>query len=222
MNDRQSTIDYIYLHGFASSPRSQKARYLFDRFAEIGIKLNVLDLDCDDFSNLTLTRQIEQTIAELPPDNIPVTLIGSSFGGLTAAWVAEKASQVKHLILLAPAFDFLAHWLPKIGDKQHKQWQESGYLSVYHYGAGKLLPLSYQFLVDASQYDDSKLIHSIDTLILHGKYDEVIPIEASYNYQQQRDRVTLIPLNSDHSMTDSLELIWQEITNFEFKNRSKI
>jgi pimeloyl-ACP methyl ester carboxylesterase len=214
------TNNYIYLHGFASSPKSHKARYLADRFAEINLNLQVLDLDLDDFSNLTLTRQIEQTIAALPPEDIPVTLIGSSFGGLTAAWVAEKTPQVKRLILLAPAFNFIAHWLPKIGDKQHKQWQELGYLSVYHYGAAKLLPLSYQFLVDANLYDDSQLIRPIETLILHGKYDEVIPIESSYNYQQQRDKVTLIPLESDHSMTDSLELIWQEIKNFEFENRS--
>jgi uncharacterized protein len=214
MNDRPSKTEYIYLHGFASSPQSHKARYLFDRFAEIGIELKVLDLNCNDFTNLTLTGQIEQTIAALPPENVAVTLIGSSFGGLTAAWVAEKVPQVKRLILLAPAFNFLAHWLPKIGDKQHQQWQESGYLPVYHYGAGKLLPLSYRFVVDASQYDDSKLIRPVETLILHGKCDEVIAIDSSYQYQQQRDRVTVIPFDSDHSMTDSLEIIWQEVKNF--------
>jgi uncharacterized protein len=214
MNDRSLTREYIYLHGFASSPRSHKARYLFDRFAEIDIELKVLDLNDNDFTNLTLTRQIAQTIAALPSENIPVTLIGSSFGGLTAAWVAEQVPQVQSLILLAPAFNFLAHWLPKIGDKQQKQWQELGYLAVYHYGEAKLLPLSDRFVVDASQYDDSKLIRPVKTMILHGKYDDVISIDSSYQYQQQRDRVTVIPLDSDHSMTDSLEIIWQEIKNF--------
>jgi hypothetical protein len=214
MNDRTATGEYIYLHGFASSPRSHKARYLFDRFGEIGIELKVLDLNCNDFTNLTLTRQIAQTIAALPSENIPVTLIGSSFGGLAAAWVAEQVHQIQRLILLAPAFNFLAHWLPKIGDKQQKQWHESGYLAVYHYEKAKLLPLSYQFVADASQYDDSKLIRSVETLILHGKYDDVIPIDSSYQYQQQRDRVIVISLDSDHSMTDSLETIWQEIRNF--------
>ena len=35
---------YIYLHGFASSPRSRKAVYLQTQFAEIGINLEVPDL----------------------------------------------------------------------------------------------------------------------------------------------------------------------------------
>ena len=50
---------YIYLHGFASSPQSSKAIYLRDRFAEINLNLEVLDLNQGDFTHLTLTRQIQ-------------------------------------------------------------------------------------------------------------------------------------------------------------------
>jgi predicted esterase YcpF (UPF0227 family) len=39
------TTAYIYLHGFASSPRSSKARYLRDRFKAINLNLAVLDLN---------------------------------------------------------------------------------------------------------------------------------------------------------------------------------
>ena len=123
-------MQYIYLHGFASSPQSYKAQYLQRCFADVGISLEILDLNQGNFSNLTLTRQIEQTVAAFKDKNI--TLIGSSFGGLTATWVGEKYPQVKCLILLAPAFGFLSHWLPKLGKVQFKQWQDSGYLSVYH------------------------------------------------------------------------------------------
>ncbi|NEQ23366.1 MAG: esterase, partial [Microcoleus sp. SIO2G3] len=35
---------FIYLHGFASSPKSAKAFYLCDRFAELDISLEVPDL----------------------------------------------------------------------------------------------------------------------------------------------------------------------------------
>jgi hypothetical protein len=107
------TAEYIYLHGFASSPQSSKAQYLRDRFSQWGLNLNILDLNGGDFSRLTLTRQIQQTQAIFPPAHIPVTVIGSSFGGLTAAWLAEKCPQIQRLILLAPAFGFLEHWLPK-------------------------------------------------------------------------------------------------------------
>ena len=45
--------DYIYLHGFASSPKSAKARYLRDRFSESQINLKAIDLNGGNFSHLT-------------------------------------------------------------------------------------------------------------------------------------------------------------------------
>jgi pimeloyl-ACP methyl ester carboxylesterase len=206
--------EYIYLHGFASSPQSHKAQYLRDRFSQWGLNLNILDLNGGDFSHLTLTRQIQQTQAIFPPAHIPVTLIGSSFGGLTAAWLAEKCPQIQRLILLAPAFGFLEHWLPKLGQARVKQWQESGYLSVYHYAQQRQLPLHYNFVTDLSQYRDEQLRRSLPTLILHGKNDEVIPIDASRKYACLRPWVELIELDSDHGLIDVLDAIEQAIKDF--------
>jgi hypothetical protein len=205
---------YIYLHGFASSPQSNKARYLRDRFGELDIDLNVLDLNQGDFSHLTLTRQIQQTVAAFPEGETDITLIGSSFGGLTAAWVAEKYPQVKHLILLAPAFGFPGNWMKRLGEEQIQQWQASGYLGVYHYGEDKLLPLHYQFVKDASNYNLSQLTRQLPGLILHGVHDDVVPIEVSRSYAAKHPPVKLIELNSDHGLNDVKEIIWQEIKNF--------
>ncbi|MBR8828620.1 MAG: hypothetical protein DSM107014_12095 [Gomphosphaeria aponina SAG 52.96 = DSM 107014] len=63
--------------------------------------------------------------------------------------------------------------MPKLGETQIQQWQQSGYLSVYHYGEGKLLPLHYQFLLDLIQYEETQLQQSVPTLILHGINDDV-------------------------------------------------
>ena len=204
-------MQYIYLHGFASSPQSHKAQYLGDRFTEIGLHLHILDLNAGDFSHLTLTRQIEQTVSAFSVADTPVTIIGSSFGGLTAAWLGEKYPQVQRLILLAPAFGFLDHWLPKLGEAQVKQWQHSGYLSVYHYGCNQQIPLHYQFVTDAQQYNESKLNKALPTVILHGKNDDIIPVEASRNYIRQHPWARLIELESDHNLTNVMPKIWQEI-----------
>ncbi len=207
--------EYIYLHGFASSPQSNKAQYLSDRAEEeMGIKLNILDLNRGDFTNLTLTRQIQQTVAAFSHKDTPITLIGSSFGGLTAAWVAGQYTQVKSLVLLAPAFGFPTSWLSRLGTAQVKQWQESNYLSVYHYGEDRYLPLNYQFVIDASSYDESKLNRNLPTLILHGKHDDVVPIEVSRNYASRHPQTQLIELDSDHGLNDVKDLIWQEIKAF--------
>ena len=207
---------YIYLHGFASSPRSRKAQELRDRFAALNLTLHIPDLNQDDFTHLTLTRQIKQVCGEFLPGQ-PVVLIGSSLGGLTAAWVAEQCPQVERLVLLAPAFEFLTHWLPKLGNQRLRAWQSGDPLMVYHYGAEQLLPLSYQFVVDSDRYRSSTpLQRPIPTLILHGLQDDVIPIHASRNYAQSRPWVELVELDSDHALADVSPAIWGSITQFLF------
>lgn len=205
-------MKYIYLHGFASSPDSAKARFIRDRFVEKQISLSVPDLNQNNFSELTLTRQIRQVSQEF--NDVPVTLIGSSLGGLTAAWLGEKYPQIERLVLLAPAFGFLSSYLTRLGSEAVQNWQESGFLSVYHYAEKRSLPLSYQFVLDSQNYADHALRRSIPTLILHGQRDEVIPLTASQQYAQSRSWVELIELDSDHGLGDALPEIWSKIQLF--------
>ncbi|KST67575.1 YqiA/YcfP family alpha/beta fold hydrolase [Mastigocoleus testarum] len=207
-------MQYIYLHGFASSPNSNKARYIEQRFAENKINLIIPDLNNNDFSHLTITRQVKQVTAYFDNAELPVTLIGSSLGGLTAAHLGEKHPVVQRLVLLAPAFGFLSHWLPKLGEEKIQRWEKEKYLMVYHYREEREVPLSYDFLTDANQYSEDGLQRSIPTLILHGKNDEVIPIEASRDFAGQRPWVKLVELDSDHSLGNVFPQIWREIHSF--------
>ncbi|WP_414552637.1 YqiA/YcfP family alpha/beta fold hydrolase [Anabaena sp. CCY 0017] len=205
---------YIYLHGFASSPKSAKAQDMSERFAQIQTKLKIPDLNAGDFSQLTITRQITQVAAEFPDDSTPVTLIGSSLGGLTSAYLAQQYPQVQRLVLLAPAFGFLSHWLTKLGDKEIQRWQQEKYLMIHHYGQGRSLPLSYNFVTDTEQYSEEILQRPIPTLILHGKQDQVIPITASREFARLRPWVELIELDSDHGLGNVMAEIWQAIHRF--------
>ncbi|MEH1847159.1 MAG: YqiA/YcfP family alpha/beta fold hydrolase [Nostoc sp.] len=207
-------MHYIYLHGFASSPNSAKARNIGDRFAQIQTELKIPDLNASDFLQLTITRQITQVAAEFNNDSTPVTLIGSSLGGLTAAHLGQQYLQVQRLVLLAPAFGFLSHWLPKLGDEQIQRWQQEKFLMIYHYGEQRSLPLSYDFVTDAAQYQEKLLQRPIPTLILHGKKDEVIPIKASRDFAYSRPWVELVELDSDHALGNVMEEIWQAICLF--------
>ncbi len=204
---------FIYLHGFASSPRSAKAQDLRDRFQAFGIALITPDLNQPDFAQLTLSRQLEQVAALLPIDQ-PVTIIGSSFGGLTAAWLAERHPQIERLILLAPAFQFLAQWLPRLGESTVQQWQAQNFLGVYHHAEQKMLPLTYSFVADLKQYDDAQLQRSVPTLLLHGTQDDVISIQASRDYAKRRSEVQLIELDSDHALGNVTDEIWKAICGF--------
>lgn len=203
--------DYIYLHGFASGPQSYKGTWLQSRLQTHGIDLLRLDLNQENFTHLTLTRQIQQVTQQIQG---PTTLIGSSLGGLVAAWATQQSDHVERLILLAPAFDFLTQWLAHLGPEQMKNWQTTGWLSVYHYGLQAQQQLHYDFLTDAQRYPDSQLNKSTPTLILHGQRDEVISLNASRLYTQYRPWVTLYPLDTDHGMADAMEDIWQHIQDF--------
>ncbi|MGB3533034.1 MAG: YqiA/YcfP family alpha/beta fold hydrolase [Microcoleaceae cyanobacterium] len=207
-----SETTYLYLHGFASSPQSRKAQYLQDRFRDLQLHLHLPDLNQEDFSRLTLTRQLQQIESEFSPQTSKKrAIIGSSFGGLTATWLTQRQFQADQLILLAPAFEFLQFWLPKLGSDQLEQWKTKGFLSVYHYSEQRQLPLNYQFVQDLMQYPDEQLIAPIPTLILHGQQDETIPIQASRDFAATRPWVKLIELESDHSLGNVLEQIWSEI-----------
>src|SRR5205085_4933815 len=49
----------LYLHGFASSPGSKKARYFQEHFAERGVAMEILDLAQGDFDHLTISGQLD-------------------------------------------------------------------------------------------------------------------------------------------------------------------
>jgi uncharacterized protein len=207
---------YIYLHGFASSPDSRKARYLADRFAELGLHLEIPDLNAGDFSHTTLSRQISQVndLLSDPNRQLPTVLIGSSLGGLIATIVAQNSSKIAKLILLAPAFQFLDFWLPRIGEDGLQLWQRNGYLPVYHYREKEKIPLHYQFIIDAEKYRNIDLDRPIPILIIHGINDETIPIKASRNFLKNHPQTHLIELESNHDLTDANQLIWTEINRF--------
>jgi hypothetical protein len=208
---------YIYLHGFASSPQSKKAQAFKQQFDRLGLPLHIPDLNQGDFSHLSLSRQIDQVKALVAPGSESVVLIGSSLGGLTAAWMAEQPelqARIEALVLLAPAFQFLAQWLPRLGSGQLSTWQTSGSLEVFHYSEQRNLPLSYRFIEDARQYQDEALRQVVPTLVIHGIHDEVIAVDASRAYAASRPWVTLVEVDSDHSLVDVQDEIWQGVRAF--------
>lgn len=211
-------MNYLYLHGLASGPRSRKAQDLRDRFHQIGHTLHIPDLNQGEFTQLTLSRQIQQVKSDyLANDYLardqPTMIIGSSLGGLTAAWVGQHCPQVRQLILLAPAFQFLHHWRSHIPADQWQQWQQTGTMNVYHYGYEKMMPLAYRFVTDLMQYEEASLSRPVPTLIIHGVYDEVVPIQVSRAYATGRSHVTLLEVTSDHTLGDQLDEIWEAIAH---------
>ncbi len=205
-------MNYLYLHGFASGVQSRKAQYLIDRFAERGHRLIAPDLNLGDFSSITLSKQL--SFLQDHYGDQPCCVMGSSLGGLLATLWAIANPLVESLILLAPAFRFSECLARSIGRTEMEKWQQEGVRNFYHYGFDRELPLHYEFFRDSQAHDERKLTREIPILIIHGAQDEVVLPDNSREFANDRAGVKLLIVDSDHSLTNVMDLIWQETQAF--------
>lgn len=209
-----SNYDYIYLHGFASSPDSGKAKFYKNEFAKLAINIYLPDLNNNNFSQLTLSRQINQVQQIIDKCTKPVILIGSSMGGLTSCILAEENQQIAKIILLAPAFKISKLWQDKITTQQLKEWQSNGSQNIFHYSYGYHVPLNYEFYTDLFSHEDANFKRKIDCLIFHGKADNVVPIRLSQEYVISNTKAQLISLEDDHGISKCLNKMWDMSVDF--------
>ena len=207
-------MNYLYLHGFASSPQSTKARYMQQKFAELGLTLHVPDLNLTDFSTVTLSEQLDYLDRTYLHNNEPIVVLGSSLGGFLALQLAAKSLLVQKLILLAPAFGFSHRIAKALGAENVTKWQQDGIREFYHYGLKRNVNLQFQFFVDAQKYSEENLTRSLPMLIFHGIDDDVVPASLSKEFAKRRSQVTLKLLNDDHALGKDLDSIWQDTKQF--------
>jgi hypothetical protein len=205
-------VRIVYLHGFASSPRSAKARFFSRRFGELGIPVEIPELDRGDFTSLTVSGQLE-AIEETVADRSAV-LMGSSLGGYLAALFASRHPRaVEKLILMAPAFRFPSRLRERYTSEEIDEWRRRGVWPIFHYGSNRKAQLGYRFVEDSRGYEDDPEF-SQAALIFHGTRDEVVPAEISRQYAVRRPHVELRLLDSGHELTDVLEEIWSGVRMF--------
>ncbi len=211
---------YFYLHGFASSPKSNKAQDFARRFAALGLTLHVPDLNVPTFERLTLTAMLEKVADEirtLPLDD--VCLMGSSMGGALALHFCDRyrdreAARVSKLFLMAPAFDFAANRWNDLGAEGINRWRESDAHEFFNYAAGGLRPVHYGLYEDLQGYNAYEIALSQPILIFHGRRDESVDVEQSVRFAATRPNVDLRVVDSDHQLLDQTDLMWAAAQTF--------
>lgn len=201
----------VYLHGFASSPQSSKARFFADRFAERGVPFEAPALDEGNFEALTISGQLG--VVEKAVTDGPVVLMGSSLGGyLAALFAARNPGKVEKLVLLAPAFQFPTRWKARYA-KELERWKADGTIPFFHYGYKEERGLGFQIVEDALKYEDEPDFRQ-PGLVLHGLRDEVVPAALSGAFAERHTNVQLHLLESGHELTDVLGELWSETAGF--------
>jgi hypothetical protein len=201
----------LYLHGFASSPASRKARFFAEKLAALGFAVEIPDLAEGDFKRLTITKQL--ALVERLGRSERVIVIGSSLGGYLAALYAARHPEVDRLILLAPALRFHRLWSQEFGPERLRLWREKGSIPVFHYGAGNNQLIGYQLMEDAAPFEPDPQFTQ-PCLLFHGDQDPLVPIAQSIEFAAAHPNVRLIGLHSGHELTDVLDKIWEESEKF--------
>jgi pimeloyl-ACP methyl ester carboxylesterase len=201
---------YLYLHGFASGPKSTKGVAFEQHFAPKGIRIERIDLRVPSFEHLRLSAMIEKVRSELDDHTV---LIGSSLGGLCAARVAENEKRVKGLVLLAPAFKLAERWRTALGPA-FDDWRDTGWRQVLDYTTGQPARIDFGFFEDCARIDRGWPSLECETLIMHGRRDETVPIDSSRELATVNPQVRLIELDDGHELVASLPTLLAETEVF--------
>jgi len=207
------TLRYLYLHGFASGPRSTKGVRFAEQFAARGRPLDRLDLRVPSFEHLRLSAMIATTQAAIGGPDDRAIVIGSSLGGLTAAWTAAHDPRVVALVLLAPAFQLVARWEALLG-ADWDRWRTTGWREVPDYTTGGRARIDFGFVEDARTIDVGMPALTVPTLILHGTGDDTVPIATSRQLAAANPHVRLIELDDGHELVASLPRLLTETEAF--------
>lgn len=157
----------IYIHGFRSSPLSEKSRAFKKIFSDLTLATY------DTLHPDTGFRQLDQIVQRALPGR-PI-LVGSSLGGFWAYQFAKK--YVLKCVLLNPCMHPEITLRPDIGVVENMYTGEKGMM-----GESDLL-----------RYDQYRLAgEAAECIVLHEKGDELIPYQESIASFEGKAKLVLI------------------------------
>jgi alpha-beta hydrolase superfamily lysophospholipase len=207
----------LYLHGFASSPASTKARAFIEWGKARGIAIEALDLRVPSFERLlfsAIVGRVREAIDAAGGPRARVALIGSSLGGLTACRVAEQDPRVAAVFAMAPAFRLVDRWKATLGDAEWKKWRSNGFREVDDHLTKQKAAVHFGFVEELEELDAGNPDVRVPVCIVHGTKDDVVDVERSRDFARGKRHVRLVEVDDGHELVASISRILSEAERF--------
>ncbi|MDQ3262845.1 MAG: alpha/beta fold hydrolase [Myxococcota bacterium] len=205
---------WLYLHGFASGPRSKKGVALAQHYAARGVALELLDLRRPSLEHLRLSAMKAELTRALGGPRDRSVVFGSSLGGLTACRVAEEDPRICALVLLAPAFRIAERWRARLGETAWSRWRSDDAMPITDFTTGQPTTVDFGFIEELGRLDAGWPDVRVPTLIVHGVQDDTVDVELSRTWAKGKRHVKLIEVGDGHELTASLPRIISEADRF--------
>jgi uncharacterized protein len=205
---------WLYLHGFASSPQSTKARAFQAWAAERKIAIEALDLRVPSFEHLRFSAIKARVREAIEGPQGRAVLIGSSLGGLTACRVAEEDPRICAVLAMAPAFRLAETWRTKLGAESWDAWRRDGSREVDDYGTKTRSSIDFGFVEELETLDGGWPDVRVPVLIVHGTKDETVDVDRSRTWARGKRHVRLVEVDDGHELGLSIPRILVEADAF--------
>ncbi len=204
-------MNVLYLHGFASGPNGTKASALRGRLESQGAVFLAPDLNAPDFAGLTVSRSLAR-VEEMTREGT-WDVVGSSLGGLTAAFFAARfAPRVRRVVLLCPAFHLERLFAASLGDEAIERWKAQG-THPFADASGQVVPVCWRLFEDLASYAGFPPVHH-PTLVIHGTRDDTVPVDFSRAFARTSPLVRLEEIDDDHRMEASVAHVCARVASF--------
>jgi uncharacterized protein len=216
---------FLYLHGFASSVGSAKARAFVAWGRSRGVTVEPLALRVPSFEDLrfsAMKARVRQAIDAAGGGRARAVLIGSSLGGLTAFRVAEEDPRVAAVFAMAPAFRLAERWRATLGDEAWEKWRRDGFREVDDHLTKRPSRVHFGFVDELGHLDVGWPDVRVPCCIVHGTHDEVVDVERSRAWASNKRHVRLVEVDDGHDLVLSIDRILLEagafLTNFGIRD----
>lgn len=208
-NHTEKSPVVIFSHGFKGFKDWGPFNLIADRFAASGITFVKFNFshngvtprhpteftDLESFAENTLSKEMEDlgkvmdfvlsddVVKKHHLDADKLYLIGHSRGGGTSILKSAEDKRVKKLVTWGAVSDFGKDWTPDFV----KKWKKEGHIVVRNSRTGQEMPVNYSLYDDYQKHLDKLYIQAaiikmnIPFLIIHGRDDETVGVNAAYD-----------------------------------------